>query len=231
MTSPNPRTFPPYPWSGGVTRSNQHNVLVTYEERIDDDGQHLEEEVDVEHIRSYPPVVEHYLNEGDNVDVFSRDGWWRGKVILEHETDLVVYFSEMPRNRQHVTYERDHVRIHQEWFDVGCHSSWIHLKQSALATNHHHLQTAQDRHNQATVLRVYEDRLFFGYDSLIDNNDDAFQEEVNLQYIRSYPPTVRHQLCIHDDVEVWDHEGWWRGNVLLQQDTNLFIYFDYKTRG
>ncbi|KAL4590860.1 hypothetical protein LXL04_003805 [Taraxacum kok-saghyz] len=90
--------------------SNQHNVLVTYEERIDDDGQHLEEEVNVEHIRSYPPVVEHYLNEGDNVDVFSRDGWWRGKVILERETDL----------------------------------------QSALATNHHHLQTAQDRHNQGT---------------------------------------------------------------------------------
>ncbi|KAL4590857.1 hypothetical protein LXL04_003802 [Taraxacum kok-saghyz] len=131
-------------------RSNQHNVLVTYEERIDDDGQHLEEEVDVEHIRSYPPVVEHYLNVGDNVDVFSRDGWWRGKVILERETDLVVYFSELPRNRRHVTYERDHVRIHQEWFDVGCHSSWIHLKQSALATNHHHLQTAQDRHNQGT---------------------------------------------------------------------------------
>ena len=73
--------------------------------------------------------------------------------------------------------------------------------------------------------------MFVGYETLIDINDDPFLEEVNLQYIRPYPPNVRQPLTVRDDVEVWDHEGWWRGKVLMQQEHNLSIYFNYMRRG
>ena len=115
-------------YAATVLLSHQNNVIVLYEQRLNPNGQLLEEEVDEDHIRPYPPDVDHYLNEGDNVDVLRRNGWWKKKVIFQRPNDLVVYFSEYPRNRRHVTYVRDDVRIHQEWFDNGRSSTWMHVK-------------------------------------------------------------------------------------------------------
>ena len=115
-------------YAATVLLSHQNNVIVLYEQRFNPNGQLLEEEVDKDHIRPYPPDVDHYLNEGDNVDVLRRNGWWKGKVIFERPNDLVVYFSEYPRNRRHVPCSRHDVRIHQSWFDNGRSSTWMHVK-------------------------------------------------------------------------------------------------------
>ncbi|KAL4590856.1 hypothetical protein LXL04_003801 [Taraxacum kok-saghyz] len=68
-----------------VVRVDQDKLLVRYEEVIDDVGQKLEEEVDIQHIIPYPPVVEHTISLGDDVDAFDGAGFWRGKVILNRQ--------------------------------------------------------------------------------------------------------------------------------------------------
>ncbi|KAL4591703.1 hypothetical protein LXL04_004674 [Taraxacum kok-saghyz] len=235
-------------YAATVLHSDQQNVAVSYEERFNHNGEHLEEEIDVKHVRPYPPDVENYLNEGDNVDNMDGGG---GKSFFEGPTNLMVYFAEYPRNRRHVTYARDDVRIHQEWFHIGPKSMWKHVKQSALPPNHHNLQIAQVPHNEgvtvytfqvgdrveviqheedfehsffaATVLRVSEQSLFVRYETLIDINDDPFLEEVNLQYIRPYPPIVRQPLTVRDDVEVWEDEGWWTARFSWHRNT-IYLY-------
>ena len=83
----------------------------------------------------------------------------------------------------------------------------------------------------AAVLMVFEESLFVMYEALVDVNDDPYQEEVKLQDIRPYPPTVRQRLTVGDDVEVWDHQGWFRGKVLMELEQNLSIYYDYRGHG
>ena len=112
-----------------VICDDQDKVFVRYEELIDDDGEKLEEQVKIEHIRLYPSKVEQKLNEGDDVDAFDGAGWWRGMVVLECRQDLVVYFSYMTQtNERHHTYGIDDVRIHQECLDIGGANAWLYLK-------------------------------------------------------------------------------------------------------
>ncbi|KAL4584825.1 hypothetical protein LXL04_009435 [Taraxacum kok-saghyz] len=57
-----------------------------------------------------------------------------------------------------------------------------------------HLIIFIDLSYAAAVLMVFEESLFVMYETLVDVNDDPYQEEVKLQDIRTYPPTVRHHL-------------------------------------
>ena len=58
-----------------VLCDHQDKLLVICKEIIDDDGELLEMQVDIEHIIPYPQFVEHNLCFGDDFDVYSQDGW------------------------------------------------------------------------------------------------------------------------------------------------------------
>ncbi|KAL4587768.1 hypothetical protein LXL04_000642 [Taraxacum kok-saghyz] len=88
-----------------VLRVDQTKLRVIYEELIDDD-------------------------EGDDVDVYDQDGWWRGEVVFEFDDELMVYFSYMKDNdsESHDTFPYDDVHIHQEVKEVGKGFAWSHVK-------------------------------------------------------------------------------------------------------
>ncbi|KAL4590819.1 hypothetical protein LXL04_003762 [Taraxacum kok-saghyz] len=58
-----------------VLCDDQDQLLVISKEIIDDDGELLEMQVDIEHIIPYPKFVEHNLCFWDDSDVYSQDGW------------------------------------------------------------------------------------------------------------------------------------------------------------
>ncbi|KAL4591357.1 hypothetical protein LXL04_004316 [Taraxacum kok-saghyz] len=114
-----------------VLRMDRTKLRVRYEELIDDDEEYIVKEVDLKHIRPYPPDsfdVNYRLTVGDDVDVYDRDGWWRGEVVFEGDDELMVYFPYMPRNERQGTFLVDDVCIHQEVKDVGKGFVWRHVK-------------------------------------------------------------------------------------------------------
>ena len=73
-------------------------LRVRYEELVDEDyGEYTVEDVDLKHIRPYPSEsfdINYRLVVGDDVDVYDRDGWWRGEVVFDElDDELMVYFS------------------------------------------------------------------------------------------------------------------------------------------
>ncbi|KAL4583565.1 hypothetical protein LXL04_008143 [Taraxacum kok-saghyz] len=117
-----------------VLRVDQTKLRVRYEELIDDDeGEYIVEDVDPKHIRPYPPEsfdINYRLAVGDDVDVYDRDGWWRGQVVFEGDDELMVYFPYMLGNDSETygTFPYDDIRIHQEVKQVGKGFAWSHVK-------------------------------------------------------------------------------------------------------
>ncbi|KAL4590701.1 hypothetical protein LXL04_003642 [Taraxacum kok-saghyz] len=116
-------------YAARVLRHGNDKYLVKYEELIDDHGEKVEDWIAIQHIRPYPPKVPYIVDEGDDVDVFDNDGWWRGTVILARPTDVMVYFDYMKKkNERQKLYKRVDVRIHQRCFNLhGC-SAWVPMK-------------------------------------------------------------------------------------------------------
>ena len=90
------------------------------------------EDVDLKHIRQNPSEsfdVNYRLTVGDDVDVYDRDGWWRGEVVFDElDDELMVYFPYMLRNERQGTFPLDDVRIHKEVKEVGKGFAWSHVK-------------------------------------------------------------------------------------------------------
>ena len=116
-----------------VLRVDRTKLRVRYEELIDENEEYIEEDVEMKHIRPYPPdsfEVNYRMTVGDDVDVYDRDGSWRGKVVFVGDDELMVYFPYMlgNENESHGTFPLDDVRIHQEVKEVGRGFTWAHVK-------------------------------------------------------------------------------------------------------
>ncbi|KAL4555220.1 hypothetical protein LXL04_037831 [Taraxacum kok-saghyz] len=110
-------------------------LRVRYEELIDDDeGEYIVEDVDLKQIKPYPPEsfdVNYRLTVGDDVNVYDRDGWWRGEVVFDElDDELMVYFPYMVGDDSETfgTFPYDDIRIHQEVKQVGKGFAWSHVK-------------------------------------------------------------------------------------------------------
>ncbi|KAL4568268.1 hypothetical protein LXL04_023876 [Taraxacum kok-saghyz] len=118
-----------------VLRVDRIKLRVRYEQIVDEDyGEYTVEDVDLKHIRPYPPEsfdVSYRLTVGDDVDVYDRDGWWRGEVVFDElDDELMVHFSYMAGDdtEEFGTFPYDDVRIHQEVKQVGKGFAWSHVK-------------------------------------------------------------------------------------------------------
>ncbi|KAL4564470.1 hypothetical protein LXL04_028534 [Taraxacum kok-saghyz] len=118
-----------------LLRVDRTKFGVRYEELVDEDyREYTMEDVDLKHIRPYPPDsfdINYRLTVGDDVDVYERDGWWRGEVVFDElDDELMVYFSYMTGDdtEDFTTFTYNDVRIHQEVKQVGKGFAWSHVK-------------------------------------------------------------------------------------------------------
>ncbi|KAL4575497.1 hypothetical protein LXL04_022342 [Taraxacum kok-saghyz] len=87
--------------------------------------EYIVEDADLKHIRPDPPEsfdVNYRLTVGDDVDVYDRDGWWRGEVVFDElDDELMVYFPYIVGDDSETfgTFPYDDIRIHQEVKQVG----------------------------------------------------------------------------------------------------------------
>lgn len=84
--------------------------------RTDDDSGFLREEIDILHIRPYPPGhVCDCFNRLQEVDALYNDGWWVGVIskVLSNSR-YVVYFRN---NNEELEFEHSDLRIHQDWIN------------------------------------------------------------------------------------------------------------------
>ncbi|KAL4581040.1 hypothetical protein LXL04_017247 [Taraxacum kok-saghyz] len=116
-----------------VLRVDRTKLRVRYEELIDENEEYIEEDVAMKHVRPYPPEsreVNYRMNVGDDVDVYDREGWWRGEVVFVYDGELMVYFHYMAGDdtEDYGTFPLDRIRIHQEVKEVAKGFAWSHVK-------------------------------------------------------------------------------------------------------
>lgn len=107
---------------------NERKAWVQYETLIDDQGEHVIEEVRLRQVRPYPGMVVIQLDVGDIVDVYDRGGWWRATIIGETETQFHVYLDYAAAGLQHGTYDKANIRIHQLWKRADPRCLWMFQK-------------------------------------------------------------------------------------------------------
>ena len=122
-------------FSAIVLRVDRTKLRVRYEELIDENEEYIEEDVAMKHVRPYPPEskeVNYRMNVGDDVDVYDREGWWRGEVVFVFDGtgELMVYFHYMAGDdtEDYGTFPLDCIRIHQEVKEVAKGFAWSHVK-------------------------------------------------------------------------------------------------------
>ena len=122
-------------FSAIVLRVDRTKLRVRYEELIDDNEEYIEEDVAMKHVRPYPPEsreVNYRMNVGDDVDVYDREGWWRGEVVFVFDGtgEVMVYFHYMAGDdtEDYGTFPLDRIRIHQEVKEVAKGFAWSHVK-------------------------------------------------------------------------------------------------------
>ncbi|KAL4565860.1 hypothetical protein LXL04_029966 [Taraxacum kok-saghyz] len=122
-------------YGANVLRVDRTKLRVRYDQIVDEDyGEYTVEDVDLKHIRPYPPEsfdINYRLTVGDDVEVYDRDGWWRGEVVFDElDDELMVYFSYMAGDDEEEfgTFPYDDVCIHQEVKQVGKGFEWSHVK-------------------------------------------------------------------------------------------------------
>ena len=103
------------------------NVKVRYADLTDENGECLVEDVECKYVRPYPedevmrgPAD---MKPGQIVDVWYKDGWWKGTCIGGDANTCRVFCDYMPPGEQHFNSTQKHVRIHQDVVCVG--SEWV----------------------------------------------------------------------------------------------------------
>ncbi|KAL4573490.1 hypothetical protein LXL04_020298 [Taraxacum kok-saghyz] len=183
-----------------VVRVDQHKILVRYEELIDDFRQRLEEEVDIQHIRPYPSVVDHTISLGDDVDAFDGAGFWRGKVILNRQHDLMVYFGYMVRNQRQRNISETSCSHSSR---VLGRSNMFHYEPGMRVEVIYHDDGYVKSYYAATVVRSDQQNVLVSYEERFNHNGQHLEEEVDVEHIRPYPPIVEHYLNEGDNVDVF----------------------------
>lgn len=100
-----------------VEPKGKNKFLVEYMNlRTDDDSEFLREEIDILHIRPYPP--EHACDQFNllqEVDALYNDGWWVGVIskVLSNSR-YVVYFRN---SNEELELPHSEIRLHQDWIN------------------------------------------------------------------------------------------------------------------
>ena len=81
----------------------------------------------------------------------------------------------------------------------------------------------ENSYHAAAVLYVLEESLIVMYEALVDFDHYSYQEEVKLEDIHPYPPTVLQLLTVGDDVDVWE-ENCWLGAKFLWNWNRIYLY-------
>ncbi|KAL4573797.1 hypothetical protein LXL04_020614 [Taraxacum kok-saghyz] len=201
-------------YAATVLLSHQNNVIVLYDQCFNPNGQLLEEEVYKDHIRPYPPDVDHYLNEGDNsisltipeiVDTSHVQDMMfayikNGLIMDVHLHGCMLRKALSP---QTIINFKLHKILIIKVSSVTAYKFQVGDRVEVLL----HKIGFENSYHAAAVLYVLEESLIVMYEALVDVNHDAYQEEVKLQDIRPYPPTVLQHLTVGDDVDVWEQNG------------------------
>ncbi|MQM16687.1 hypothetical protein Taro_049646 [Colocasia esculenta] len=229
-----------YAWFIGTVEKLiwKDNLLVKYQHlQASDEGEHLREIVDVQHVRPCPPpglgsrnfcLLQH-------VEVFHGDGWYNG-VVSE-----VCSASTYIINSEHWDLEKEFpqgsVRMPHQWTN----SCWV----PATKNIPEHSEVLYERGTKvevrsdeegfrgawyaATVVKLLSgNRFVVEYEALRTDDDSEFlKQTVDAHHIRPAPNTsVVGKFKRLEEVDAFYNDGWWIGVISkVLEGSRYMVYF------
>ncbi|KAL8130182.1 hypothetical protein V2J09_019337 [Rumex salicifolius] len=225
-----------------------NKFLVEYDTlKTDDETRLLQEIVNEEDIRPYPPEIPGIGNYkmGQAVDVWYNEGWWEG--VISKVIDDLTYIVYFATTKEELMYQRSCLRPHRDWID----GKWVVPRPIRFGPNLkkrvYRRKKARDfgkgsdvevRSNEegftgamyrAAIVEAKEKSKFLvEYKTLRTEDDSGFLREiVDGKDIRPYPPQIKAQFYEPlQRVDVSYNDGWWEGVVCQVLGSSKYgVYF------